>query len=93
MSTVKELTGIPINYLITVNFRAFRKIVDRIDGVYIDVDRRYFNDNSTSDTYEELDLKPGYQLLMGEDALYFVRYGTRTPTSTASCASRSSSRR
>jgi LCP family protein required for cell wall assembly len=74
VSTVKELTGIPINYLITVNFRAFRKIVDRVDGVYMDVDRRYFNDNSTSDTYEELDLKPGYQLLLGEDALDFVRY-------------------
>jgi LCP family protein required for cell wall assembly len=74
VSTVKELTGIPINYLITVNFRAFRKIVDRVDGVYMDVDRRYFNDNSTSETYETLDLKPGYQLLMGEDALDFVRY-------------------
>jgi LCP family protein required for cell wall assembly len=74
VSTVKELTGIPINYLITVNFRAFRKIVDRVDGVYMDVDRRYFNDNSGVDTYEALDLKPGYQLLMGEDALDFVRY-------------------
>jgi LCP family protein required for cell wall assembly len=74
LATVKELTGIPINYMITVNFQAFRRIVDRLDGVYMDVDRRYFNDNSTSDTFEELDLKPGYQLLDGEDALDFVRY-------------------
>jgi LCP family protein required for cell wall assembly len=74
LTTVKELTGIPINYMITVNFKAFRRIVDRLDGVYLDVDRRYFNDNSTSDTYEELNLKPGYQLLDGEDALDFVRY-------------------
>ena len=74
LSTVKELTGIPINYMITVNFRAFRRIVDSVDGVYMDVDRRYFNDNSQADTYESLDLKPGYQLLDGEDALDFVRY-------------------
>ena len=26
--TVKELAGIPINYMVTVNFRAFRRIVD-----------------------------------------------------------------
>ena len=75
VSTVKELTGIPINYVITVNFRAFKSIVDRVDGVYMDVDRRYFNDNSQGgDTYATIDLKPGYQHLNGQDALDFVRY-------------------
>ena len=74
LSTVKELTGIPINYMITVNFRAFKRIVDSVDGVYMDVDRRYFNDNTGTETYEDIDLKPGYQLLDGEDALDFVRY-------------------
>ena len=75
VSTVKELTGIPINYMITVNFRAFRNIVDRLDGVYMDVDRRYFNDNSAGgDSYATIDLKPGYQHLDGRDALDFVRF-------------------
>jgi polyisoprenyl-teichoic acid--peptidoglycan teichoic acid transferase len=75
VSTVKELTGIPINYMITVNFRAFRNIVDRLDGVYMDVDRRYFNDNSDGgDSYATIDLKPGYQHLDGRDALDFVRF-------------------
>lgn len=75
VKAVKELTGIPINYMITVNFRAFRNIVDRLDGVYMDVDRRYFNDNSQGgDTYATIDLKPGYQHLNGHDALDFVRY-------------------
>ena len=31
--------GIPINYMITVNFRAFKNIVHKLDGVYMDVDR------------------------------------------------------
>ena len=73
LTTVKELTGIPINYMITVNFRAFTKIVDRLDGVYMDVDQRYFNDQEGLG-YPTLDLKPGYQLLKGHDALDFVRH-------------------
>ncbi len=73
ISTVKKLTGIPINYLITINFRAFKKIVDRLDGVYMDVDQRYFND-IPDQGYPMLDLKPGYQLLNGDDALDFVRF-------------------
>ena len=73
LTTVKELTGIPIHYMITVNFRAFTKIVDRLDGVYMDVDQRYFNDVPDAG-YPMLDLNPGYQLLNGEDALDFVRH-------------------
>jgi LCP family protein required for cell wall assembly len=77
LTTVKELTGIPINYMITVNFEAFIKIVDRLGGVNVDVDRRYFNDNSglgPGTSYERIDLKPGYQHLGGRDALDFARY-------------------
>lgn len=75
--TVKELTGIPVNYMVTVNFRAFREIVDKLGGVYMDVDRRYFNDNAglgPGSTYATIDLKPGYQHLNGRSALDFVRY-------------------
>ena len=77
LTTVKELTGVPINYMITVNFRAFRTIVDRLGGVYMDVDRRYFNDNEGlgfGQTYAKIDLMPGYQHLDGKEALDFVRY-------------------
>ena len=44
LATVSRLTGLPINYIITVNFRGFRQLVDKIDGVWMDIDRRYFND-------------------------------------------------
>ncbi|MGH3112661.1 MAG: LCP family protein [Gaiellaceae bacterium] len=75
--TVKELTGVPINYMITVNFRAFRTIVDRLGGVYMDVDQRYHNDNEGlgfGQTYARINLKPGYQHLGGRAALDFVRF-------------------
>src|SRR5262245_16019069 len=45
LDTVKHLTGLPVNYLITVNFLGFIQIVDRVGGVWVDVDRRYYNKN------------------------------------------------
>jgi LCP family protein required for cell wall assembly len=74
LETVKGLTGLPINYLITVNFRGFRQLVDRLGGVWIDVDRRYFNDRGGPYGYATINLHPGYQLLGGYQALDFVRY-------------------
>jgi len=74
LETVKALTGIPVNYLITVNFRGFRQIVDRLGGAWIDVDRRYFNDRGGPFGYAKINLQPGYQKLNGRRALDYVRY-------------------
>ncbi len=74
LNTVKALTGLQVNYLITVNFRGFRQIVDRLGGAWIDVDRRYFNDRSGPFGYATINLRPGYQQLTGRRALDFVRY-------------------
>ena len=77
LQTVKQLTGVPINYMVTVNFRGFREIVDRLGGVYVDIDQRYLNDNSgfaPGQTYATIDLHAGYQRLTGRQALDFVRF-------------------
>jgi LCP family protein required for cell wall assembly len=74
LETVRELTGLPINYLITVNFRGFRQLVDAVGGIWIDVDRRYFNDRGGDFGYATINLFPGYQRLGGYQALDFVRY-------------------
>jgi LCP family protein required for cell wall assembly len=76
LATVKQLTGLPINYLITVDFHGFKQVVDTLDGVWMDVDRRYYNKNvGTAETdYADINLKPGYQRLNGNDALEFVRF-------------------
>ena len=77
VETAKALTGLPINYLITVNFRGFKKIVNQLGGVWIDVDRRYFNNNrglGPGFGYAKINLRPGYQRLTGGSALDFVRY-------------------
>jgi LCP family protein required for cell wall assembly len=74
LETVRELTGLPINYLITVNFKGFRQLVDAIDGVWVDVDRRYFNDRGGPYGYATINLFPGYQRLGGYQALDYVRF-------------------
>jgi LCP family protein required for cell wall assembly len=75
LRTVKEVTGIKPNYLMTVDFRGFIKLVGAFKGVYIPVDQRYFHDNSLGgDQYSEIDLTPGYQKLDGRDALSYARF-------------------
>jgi LCP family protein required for cell wall assembly len=75
LETVKALTGLPINYLITINFRGFKQLVAKVGGVWMDVDRRYFNDNTSGgERYAAINLQPGYQKLNGQKTLDFVRY-------------------
>ncbi|MDQ4030057.1 MAG: LCP family protein [Actinomycetota bacterium] len=74
LATVAKLTGLPINYLITVNFRGFKQVVSKLGGVWMDVDRRYFNDNTSGYRYATIDLQPGYQKLNGQQSLDYVRY-------------------
>ena len=76
LETAAKLTGLPINYLITVDFHGFKEIVDRLGGIWIDVDRTYYNKNvgTAATDYSNIDLQPGYQRLSGAQALAFVRY-------------------
>ena len=73
LETVRALTNLPIHYIITVDFEGFRKVIDRLGGVWIDVDRRYHNSGGGSG-YAEINLWPGYQRLRGWQALDYVRY-------------------
>jgi LCP family protein required for cell wall assembly len=76
LQTVEDLIGLPINYLIAVNFRGFKQVVNRLGGVWMDVDRRYYNSQGGScySCYAKINLQPGYQLLTGGSALDYVRY-------------------
>jgi LCP family protein required for cell wall assembly len=79
VKTVKKLFAdagnpIKINHIINVDFGGFRKVVNYIGGVYVDIDRDYFNDNSGGENFATIDVNPGYQKLKGQDALDYVRY-------------------
>ena len=64
--------GIYPNYYVTLNFKAFRNIVDIIGGVEIDVpfDMKYSDPTQGL----KINLKKGFQLLDGDKAEQFVRY-------------------
>ena len=77
LQVVKELTGLPINHVVNVDFLGFVRAVDAIGCVYVDVDRRYYHSNvgvPASEQYAEINVQPGYQLLCGKKALQYVRY-------------------
>ena len=72
VDTIEHLTGVKINYLITLDFNAFKQIVNKLHGVYLNVDRRYYNPLGTG--YAFINLQPGYQKLNGGQALSYVRF-------------------
>jgi LCP family protein required for cell wall assembly len=76
LETVRHLTGLPVNYLISVNFLGFIAVVNKLGGVWMDIDRRYYNKNvgTLATDYANIDLQPGYQRLNGKQALDFVRF-------------------
>lgn len=78
VQTVKEVFGLEINHFVNVNFGGFRRAVNRLGCVYVDIDRRYFNDNmppvDSQSPYATIDVQPGYQRLCGQDSLDYVRY-------------------
>ena len=75
VKTIKDTLGVNVNHVFDIDFKGFRELVNFLGGVYIDVDRRYFNDNSGGGAkYATIDVKPGYQKLKGQDALDYVRF-------------------
>ena len=71
LETVKAVTGLPINHVINVHFGGFWRAVNAVGCVYVDIDRRYFNDSAE---YSYIDVQPGYQRMCGREALQYVRF-------------------
>jgi LCP family protein required for cell wall assembly len=74
VETVRALTGLPINYFITVNFRGFTELVNNLGGVWLDVDHRYLCDATTCPGVSKINLLPGYQRVNATNALAYVRF-------------------
>ncbi len=74
IETVRALTGLPINYFVTVNFRGFMDLVNNLGGVWIDVDHRYLCDPSNCPGVSKINLWPGYQRVNATNALAYVRF-------------------
>ena len=71
LKTVKQLTRLPVNHVINVDFKGFWAAVEAVGCVYADIDRRYFND---SPGYSYINVEAGYQKMCGRKALQYVRF-------------------
>jgi len=69
---IYEITGLPVHYYFTVDFRGFRKIIDTLGGVEFYVPFRMKYDDPTQNLH--INLKKGLQVLDGKKAEQLVRY-------------------
>ena len=73
--TVEKLTGVPMDYYILVDIKAFERIIDALGGVDIDVEKRmHYEDPWDDDGGLVIDLYPGEQHMDGKKAIQYVRY-------------------
>ncbi len=73
--TIQYNFGIPIHYYIAINFVGFRKLVDEIGGITIDVPKEINDPSFPDDTYgyRTLFIPKGLQHMDGQMALDYAR--------------------
>ena len=73
--TVEEFLDTPVEHYVLVKVPAFKRIIDAIGGVDIDVEKRmYYVDEWDDDGGLVIDLQPGPQHMDGKTAITYVRY-------------------
>ncbi|HEY7197770.1 MAG TPA: LCP family protein [Gaiellaceae bacterium] len=72
--TVKNLTGIPVNHVILVNFRSFDDVVDALGGVTVDVKKPILSKfDCPYGTPARCERWPGWRFEKGEQTLHGQR--------------------
>lgn len=69
---IKSITGIEINYYAKVSYLGFRKVIDILGGVEIDVKQNMYYSDPTQNLY--INIKKGLQVLNGKNAEGYVRF-------------------
>lgn len=77
INQVKDLTGLPINYYLMVNFEGFRKAIDVLGGVDFDVPLDLNYDDPSQNLH--INLKAGMQHLDGAKSEQLVRSRNQYP--------------
>lgn len=76
---VQQVLGIPIHYVVRVNFYGFKQIVDALGGISVNVDTAFTDyaypveGQEKYGTLMTVSFKKGYQYMNGEQALEFAR--------------------
>lgn len=68
----EDLLGVKIDRIVDLDFRAFERTIDLLDGVDVFVPKRMYYQDTWADLY--IDLQPGQHRLNGYEAMGFVRF-------------------
>lgn len=70
---VEQLTGVPLAGYVQTNFAGFKKIIDSLGGITVDVEKdMYYETGDLEDGY--INLRKGVQRLDGSQALQYARF-------------------
>jgi polyisoprenyl-teichoic acid--peptidoglycan teichoic acid transferase len=72
LKTVEDLLDVSIHYTVVVDLEGFRKAIDAVGGVTIDIPQKMDYDDPTQDLH--IHFEPGRQKLDGKQALEYVRW-------------------
>lgn len=81
VTTVRQLTGVPVNHVVVMNFSEFRDVIDALGGVTINVRKRIlsntfdcpFKTRAECDRFRGYRFRAGEQTMNGRRALIFAR--------------------
>jgi LCP family protein required for cell wall assembly len=71
IATIKSVFGVDIDYYAAIHFDGFKKVVDAVGGVEVDVEKKLDYDDNWGNLH--IHLKPGLQRLNGYQAMGYVR--------------------
>ena len=73
--TIEKLLNVKADHYFVINFAAFKKIIDLLGGVDLDVEKdMYYRDDYDGENGLVIDLQKGQQHLDAEKAIEYVRY-------------------
>lgn len=70
--TIEKFMNINIDYYVKTDYQGFEKVIDKLGGIEINVEKRMYYVDKAGHLY--IDLKPGKQILDGKKAIQYVRF-------------------
>lgn len=72
---ISKIVGVPIHYYIRIDFEGFKKIIDSLGGIEIEVKNSFFDKFYPTENfgYQTIYFEKGKQIMDGEKTLQYVR--------------------
>jgi len=72
---VSEILGVPVHYFVRIDFDGFRRVIDELGGVTIDVDIPLYDYEYPDEEfgYDPVEIDAGIQVMDGDTALKYAR--------------------